>query len=964
MSSAASKPVKLGLILLTVFFVASASAAQLGVEDGQVWQSQLDNEDEITYTCEKGTSAELSVGEQFLVSNETAENNTVEGAVTTDELVSFQTGDTQALLKCYNGTEVASNDSAEISVRNLEVDATEGEGFIDRVMGKDAFTKPVELELAAENADIGSLTASDFSVNRGDVSVNDIVAEDSGTEKSVELYLRIDPGFPVQKDSVSLGINLAGERFREDIPVLVHDWRVEKVGQSNPGPKLDYSNLDKYSYNLDISNHENPPQSDTSLDNDDFKLTIEEKTQSGYDVYEDSGGTEYKDLEWLKWESPEGGPGNYKVSLDNIPDLPAGKYRFDMELSYGEGSGQTFMIDQLKVDRSMKFSGKVKDSTGSGVRTEMVLTTEDGRTVPVNAGSDGIYSADISSETFQSMQVDFFDREKSSADTNLVLDNVDLGRDADLGSGSEALGYQYWNNPAVEVEGLRAVNMMAVKFAYQINGGAETSMKFSPQSVNPRKVKVFECNDWNFIGTRCMGEWNQMNEDKISVNLATNSVNVEALNLHELPSGVTGSSAKKMLMNAYVVGVNEEMELSGTLSFSGPEDGRVPTGTDVEASGTIVSGSGTPVEDADVEIDVGEQTLEGTTDEGGSFTATGTVPEDAGNYTLELDVSHDTFQDFSTELSNDLEVYVKEEVSIQLPSSISASGFEIQEGAERGFEFDIKNTGQTNIESVQLTTDSEMPEQFVKLSKEEIGALEAGDSETVELTVELSQDYCDGICTNYPTIDVKATAESGTGKQLSDSSRVQTQVAAAATNSENQESEESETTDEPNDSSSQNEGMNIETPEVVETTGEFLASQSSVNIVLALIMLFTMILAGAVKKGKDGDSDRRMRGGGNRRNGGTSRPSVQKPDLSGGSEEDDEVDSKIEEMADRMKDDEVKELAESVKENKEVEGEEEEEEPVEKSSEEEQESENKCSVCGEEFDTETARKLHEQAIHD
>jgi hypothetical protein len=165
-------------------------------------------------------------------------------------------------------------------------------------------------------------------------------------------------------------------------------------------------------------------------------------------------------------------------------------------------------------------------------------------------------------------------------------------------------------------------------------------------------------------------------------------------------------------------------------------------------------------------------------------------------------------------------------------------------------------------------------------------------------------------------------------------------------------------------------------------TGEFLASQSSLNIALGLIMVFTMALAGAIKKKKKDDtsggrggSRSVSRNGGGRGAGGAGRQvNIQRPKVAPSSEEpqvmspDDDIDEIAEAMTEKdeqgaIDTDNVDEVEISHQEPEvETPGEEGNEE-MEDEDDEESEGDFKCDTCGENFDTESGLKLHREALH-
>ncbi|MFB6144099.1 MAG: hypothetical protein ABEJ98_02190 [Candidatus Nanohaloarchaea archaeon] len=953
----AAKKSGIGLLLLALT-VSTAAAASLDVRDGEVWLNQVDQQKvELTYDC----GANASIVNLTLAGTEIGVSGD-NGSVTTAEIPSGlkESSGKQLVLRCQGSGSVF-NRTAELDLRYLDVSTSGGEGFVGTVLGKRRFTSAPTVTFNDSSDGVDRVQSNTRFEPGSDLEIVTEGVQSWKNENSqtvVRIFTRVEEGYPVQRDRSVFRFEHRGQWFKIPFSMNIHPWRADIL--EGPSSKLEYKNLqERYVYELDVE-YDGTDSSKTgnSLGADNFYLTIEKKNEDG--VYEPfhSNGKTYSKLDggdWFDVSVPKGAA-NYRISLSKTPDLPLGKYRFKLGVKYDGGS---FLVDQIKVDRALELSGRVTDGQKSGVLTEFTLRQSDGGQISFRTDNSGFYSQERHQASFDisSAVMDFF-YNRPGRDARVKVGNPDFTGES---TGGEAVRFQYWGSPNVNIRGVKPANMMAVKFAYHIKGGAKARMKFDTGELNPSKLKVYECTNWNFDSGFCRADWSKVNPNRVSINYRQDTVQVRNLELHHVPANLTGGEAKNLLLNAYVVGKNQAMKLENGIAISGPENGRAPVGKQIKVSGRLLSENGKPVESANVTVKFLDslgvvETFSGTTDASGQFSISGEAPENPGNFTVAVEAEHRIFQDFSVNYANRFETYVKESVSIQLPPEISSTGFAIAEGEKRSFDFKVKNTGQREAEILSVEAKG-MNEDFLTLKGESMGTLKPGESSSATVSIDLPRSYC-GSCSDWPSFEIVVNARSN-GESLKTSEKVQTQVSAASASTGN--SSQSSTSGVSENRSGG--GMKFNTPDLAEATGEFLASQSSVNIALALIMLFTMVLAGAVKKNRDGGSDRRMRSG---RMGDGSRPSVQKPELS--SDDDDEVDSKIEEMADRMKQDQVDELAESVKESEEVEEEDREGETGDGSDSSgekgEENSSTECSVCGEEFDTETARKLHEQAIHD
>jgi hypothetical protein len=228
----------------------------------------------------------------------------------------------------------------------------------------------------------------------------------------------------------------------------------------------------------------------------------------------------------------------------------------------------------------------------------------------------------------------------------------------------------------------------------------------------------------------------------------------------------------------------------------------------------------------------------------------------------------------------------------------------------------------------------------------------------------------------YPALDIEVSAENSDGEVFTDEDSIQTQL----TRSDSSTGDDTETADrQSEDPEDEESGSSFSTQDAVNMTGEFIESQSSLNIALGMILVFLMVIAGAISKKKDQTDDRRARPQIQKPIGNSNNGSSQVKDLTRGKDEevqtgdeeveeketgseqekhdeDDEFDSQIDEIAGAFGEEE--EDSEEVEEQ-----EPEPEETIAEELQEEEESHFACEVCGEKFDSESGRKLHESVMH-
>jgi hypothetical protein len=831
------------LIILVLAAPAAAADSGLTIEDGEVWlNEQVSTQVEAEYKCSDLESLRLTrdsgnINASFDVGSD---SGNLTGQEFRDLDGADSTGTYSLNLKCKNSTE---SDTEEITLRKLVAQTkTEGVGYFGEVMTWSEFTNPAELTYNVEGGELDSEEIELISQEQN-VQVSNWDSE-LGT-----LELDVDSDYPPRTGDVKLKVVYSSEDRMAtymDVPVEVYPWKPEFIGNENPGRKIQYEGLGELSYNLNIV-HANG-FSDT-LYEEDFVLTVTD-LKSDEKVYEDK--------EWIETSSPEG-EASYELTLGNVPDLDEGRYEFRIDILH---DGERAPIDTFRAVKTLKFSGQVTDASKRGVKTDMVLKNNE-RTIPVITESDGRYSTEISGDVFENAVLKFFDRQKASSDAEFTLGQTDLGVESSIGS-SEAIKFQYWENSPVSVSGLNPVNMMAVKFGHHIGGGAQASMAFNPSNIDPEKLKVFECNSWNFLGKSCMGEWEQVSENDVSVNYANWRVHISDLKLHHI-SADTGGKEKDILMNAYLVGTNSKLGLEGEnrpLSLNSP---RIISGGDLEVSGSVISSQGRSVKDVNVTVQLMNdsevvRTYSTLSDTAGDFTVEGEVPSKAGEYSLKLDLDKSPFQPFSTVSDSRIEVYFEKGMDIENPDDMK-----IVLGEKEELNFELRNTGQVTVEDIgaELT---ELNEDFYKKSGG-VEQLAPGESEDITYEIEIPESFCPYPCGRPPSFNVQVSG-TARGSEVTTMTSVFTDVSREApqgsgTQQENN-SDNSTTRNASSEESDDTSLLSGMAEGVMGPTGAFLKRQSSLNIALGLIMLFTMILAIAVRKKKSdsGGRDRFGRGNG------------------------------------------------------------------------------------------------------
>ncbi|MFB6180619.1 MAG: hypothetical protein ABEJ93_01960 [Candidatus Nanohalobium sp.] len=930
---------KFFLPAVSVLLIAGAvsavpSAGLKPVDDNVLWVNGDTQESQLSYSCTDSIPVNLTF--QGLDSVYTGFSKP-KGEITRSELnntfgLDDALGDRTAVLTCYNSTANNSiaTDTASLNVKEFEVSyGDDAKGFFGSKLRPGEFSTPVRIErlrVRPENVGFNDISTDvEFSAPGPDVKIGE-EGWDLATKK---VFPTVGTDFSPSQQSFRLKATYEGGEeevsVTRNVPVDIYSYRPE-ILKDPMGRKIGYEDLEDFQYTFNLKKGSGVT---SEVYEGDFRL----------DIVNVDGGTFKQDLKIFKAVEPEG-DGEYRLTLKRIPELNVGeRYRFR---TYIKNEAGKTPIDTVRVVRELQFSGIIRDSTGAPVRTEIYLKRNDGENIPVKTGGDGTYSTTISDRDFDTVNLKFFDRGRNYPDSRFRIQKATLGENPDLGFSSEAIRYQYWEKPVVDIKGLNTVNMMAAKFSHDISGSTSAFMKFNPQTVNPEDLKVYECSSWNFQGRKCMSSWRPMDQGDVSVNYATWEVYLQNLNLHEIPEEVTGNSNKSILMNAYAVGTTSELRLAGETPVTVSKQ-KLAANSEIEISGKVVDGKGQSVENADIEVELrkdGEsfRTFNASSGPKGGFTASGLTPSKSGRYKVEITVRKDDYRTYTTESSKSVQVFY--EKGMQISSTGSPS---LGLGKDSEISFKVSNTGQKEIENLEASISGIKKKYYSKSSVPEVISADGGEG-TLLIDVSLPEDYCPAPCPNPPVIDVEVSGESGS-EEVKASTTLYTKINhqdQQTKDSQSESRETGETEQRKKVNSTNSTGLGI--PSMGSVTGDFLKRQSSVNIALGLIMIFTLILAVAVRRKKDNGDDRRGgRGRGRPVSGQGGR--VEKPQVSPQSQE-----SEPETTAAVQKDqEEEKQSSES----------EEDSEGLERFYDEEKD-EYVCGECGEGFDTGEGLEMHRE----
>ena len=612
--------------------------------------------------------------------------------------------------------------------------------------------------------------------------------------------------------------------------IELNKWKVDNLNV-NPDDSVTRAQFNRLNLVADIYYQGDPVNrvvEDFGADN--FKL-------------EDKGSEDESGSRWFDGELVDPDRGRYSISLGPTPQDLSESENVVFDATIG-GVESIVDVAEINIENIEKFLWNTKVLTPSQDAVEADFR--------VNYADSYVNFTSTNGDFSEKIYPGENDLEVTFPTSRLSLSDVDLNEE---NSGRNILyNYLYYSDinevqSADKLEGIKPVNLASYNFAYPLSGGS-LEMRFNNEQIDSAEaVKVFECTEWHFGDKECRSTqgWDEVDDVTTvpaswkSTKYSTAEFNIDT---HDW------ENEGEILQNAYIVGTSADLVLNGVPSIEGAgREGRVESGGEITVSQTLSSENDNPVSGAEVIVSFYEgedeiKTLETVeTDSEGSFSVTGDAPLDPGNYSIAIEAEADNFNDLETRYEEDpLEVFVAEGVSIDAESTL-----EVTLGQETSTIVDVDNTGQTEMQDVQLSF-SGLNSDFYSSSRSNLGDIEAGESATAEVTFDIPESY--GV-EDYPELQIDVTAQNGDGEEFEDSEEILAQLTYGSDTSSSEESETSDT---------EEEGSSFSPDDAAEITGEFLDSQSSLNIALGLILVFMMALVGAVKKKKQEDDNRRRNG--------------------------------------------------------------------------------------------------------
>ncbi len=937
------------LLVLTGLFLGTATAASsinVTDQDKTIWlEQETDNILDGAYSCDSPDTPQIKL-EAMDDSYEFQRINVSDGSFSlplSSDSINENYGDWQIKLYCSWTNTGSADDTQQMSLTRFVPNLEEPSGTVDVYRGES-----FDLEISGAAPGLGSLTLKDDPDFYEAEFLDGTELELEGVMYSSNQNAELTATVPHDVDTgdhrliATADYNTAKNAEVQGSGQTVHvrrPWTFQ-ILNSNANNTLadrefsyDYLFSNTGNYRLKVRAR-NKGEDVNTLESEDFYVEVLEN------------GDEVSQGEWVE-SSATSQSGGYSLKLSKRPGLDYGSYTFVVGLDRNSGTE----IARFKVKKYVSFSGVVKDSTGRPVDVT-IETRRDGVLDSFGTDNAGKYS--------QKLLPGKYNVTARFPGARLNLNEVEITGDL---QGNNRIRYDQIPGKKLEGSG-QEVNVLtaaAVSWGYPFED-ATLSMNYNPGRVDFRNIKVFECRNWLFDTFECNSEFEEveLSSDRIYPTVGEVNFDVRPVNV---------TSTKKLLFNSYMM-VKETVLQLDSISISSD---RLPVNGDLTVSGTVTDNEGDGIQGASVEVMLldGDQVVRNSTAETndrGIFEADMSAPGDTGVYDLKVAGSRPPHTGFEKMIDQELTVFVEREISINPPDTVT-----LIPGQRTETDITISNNGQVDAKDVKVAIRG-LNTDWYNFTTESWDTLPAKSSRTTTIEAKIPADYCgeDGRCRDYPQFRAEVTGVAAdNGNSLNDIVTVQSVISGNPDSNQQQSSTREEEQEEP---------MSLPGSEVVNATGEFLASQSSLNMVLGLLVLFTMVLSAAIKKKKDGSGRELMSGAQPSTGQGSAARSgreVQKPDVSAKQSspktgQPPRVNAqKQENTGEQGRANQAPDQTQQNPGQKEAPAD---TEPTQENVEQTQQEEShgsedqdsgkySCGTCGESFDTASAKKLHEKTMH-
>lgn len=414
-----------------------------------------------------------------------------------------------------------------------------------------------------------------------------------------------------------------------------------------------------------------------------------------------------------------------KMTMDIPSTLDPGAYDLYITVAHPSISSYEYKSkSSIPLDIVSRFTGEVKDASGSIIETRFTIENRDTGEI-ITAGTDnaGVYNLDLLPGEYD-FEIRFIGGVVSKFSAVEIT--------ADMGALKSNFVRYDRDNINAAGPGTKMVKIVVLEFALPFeNAGIYMPYDSSKVNRDEEDLSVHNCNKWNFKKRICTGEWTELDRKIHTIQ--------DSLEFDTESSG------------AFVIG--ERRSLAVTAVEVKTE--KVYIGEPVSVIGKIVDADDTAVEDIGVTVsfprfNISKSTL---SKAGGLFSLDISAPYAEGPVDMVIAVSESLFA--VGNVTKSVDVMRKKELSIVgVPDML-----DVDMNKETLLKFKLFNSGQTDLTKPISMHMNGISTDWYEILPLRINSIPANTQKDVELRIKLTEELCGGACPKFSLVTVEVASD-------------------------------------------------------------------------------------------------------------------------------------------------------------------------------------------------------------
>ncbi len=415
----------------------------------------------------------------------------------------------------------------------------------------------------------------------------------------------------------------------------------------------------------------------------------------------------------FSFDIPKTGPGLYKLDLTvAYPSMVSYRYKSTGSISLREG---------------LPISGHVKDAKLNVIGTNIIVESIDrGEIEEVHTSSGGNYSINLLPGNYNF--IFRFDTGTVVRTSNVSISSFDL-----ISLPGDLIRYDEGHISSEIPDGMKLVEIMVLELVFPFSSlGVYIPYDSSLVGGDEKKLRVYQCERWNFERSLCNGGWNII--DGVTVHMIKDAVEFNASSY-----------------GAFMIGESDKLRFS---EFKVLDD-EVSMRDTVTVAGAIVDSRNEPVHGAvirayfppDDEFSTTKTNIEG------SFKISVNAPYYEGNRELLVEANKDLFTGCNS--THMIQLSRKKDMSIlNVPEMIDVPLNDTTE-----LKLTLFNSGQINLTDRIYIHINGISSDWYEIFPNSVDGLKIGEEKPVILRIRITPELCGGGCNKFYLTTLEAKSE-------------------------------------------------------------------------------------------------------------------------------------------------------------------------------------------------------------